>query len=164
MSELTALGARVLASATDPLAWITCAALAFVTVQLFARPRWWIIAIAISAGAAASLALGQRPVPAVPPTMSSRAPGFVAWDAIKNSKYEEHWAFFVGVGNLEAADWIKLQIDNRERDCAILVGRGPNLLSRCQFQSNVARMLAGGLLMALFTFMGYSLARRRSHE
>lgn len=64
--------------------------------------------------------------------------GFNPWDAIKGSKYEEHWPSFADVHNSRAADARKRQID-RELDDQRTLAAAP------WYKSVPAELLAGGL-------------------
>jgi hypothetical protein len=91
---------------------------------------------------------------------SARDPDFSAWDTIKASKYEEHWKRFVEVRNQPAADFVKHSIDQREMDCAVLVGRGRELLSRCSSLLQAAGVAASWIILIAASAVAGTLIKR----
>jgi len=153
---MNAFGFSLIASALDPLIFLPGIALgifvAYAFRKLSLRLALSTLAIVLALGTAVgvfhSWLLEDPPLPF---DLTRVDPNFKAWDAIKGSRYEEHYLRFVGVNNQPAADFVKRSIDQRESDCVVLVGRGPELLSRCRLFTQATGVAA---LWSVLTIAG----------
>jgi len=117
--NIATLSALLIATLADPITWICSLPVAF-----FARWAKWPIALLfiLIMSWPISFVRGHWIESAKYQTTVAVDFGYEAYNAIRGTRFEDHFMKFTGVRNRENAEAFKVQFDRDVKDCATLLG------------------------------------------
>jgi hypothetical protein len=154
--------AGIVATALDPPLLFGGGALAYFLTRFLPnfRLRHVLLTLALGSGAGVIHWMVASSMPQLPTAFFYEEPSLDVYKSNEGTKYEGHFKEFLEVRNTVALDWMRRRIDQKEKDCLILVGSGPNLFSRCSTHQAVVSIVAANLVISV-TLLAFAVIRGR---